>query len=67
MKDLAEALSRYMEKFGTEPVIIGMFWNTPDQLIKNINKAIERGVPYDEYRLLSAPQREAYDQGKLLF
>lgn len=67
MKELAESLSKYIEKFGTGPVIIGMFWNAPDQLKKNLDKAVSSGVPYDEYKLLTLPQREAFDAGKLLF
>jgi hypothetical protein len=36
-------------------------------LIDGIANAIDKGEPYDEYMMLSAEDRKAYDQGKLFF
>jgi len=57
----------HKNKFKKEPVIIGIFWNNREALIKGIESAIKTGKPYNEYNLLSAEEREAYEAGDLLF
>jgi hypothetical protein len=64
MEDL---IKEHLDKFGVEPKVIGMFWSEPDLLIDGIANAIDKGEPYDEYMMLSAEDRKAYDQGKLFF
>lgn len=64
MKDL---IKKYFEKFDKEPYIIGMFWNNQEQLILNIEKAIEDNKPYNEYELLSDEEKKAFDNGELVF
>lgn len=67
MKKIREIEQKYIEKFGKEPNIIGMFWNDPQQLEDNLQKAIETNTPYDEYELLSDEEKIAFDRGELLF
>ena len=64
MNDLVK---KYFEKFNKEPYIIGMFWNNQQQLIQNIENAIETNKPYNEYDLLSDEEKKAFDKGELLF
>ena len=61
------SIKEHKEYFGKEPKIIGIFWNDPEALSDNIEKAIEDNTPYDEYKLLSKEEQEAYDKGELLF
>lgn len=67
MNTYDNVISVYKEKFGTNPNIIGIFWDNPDTEIENIKKAIETNTPYNEYDLLSKEEQEAYDRGELLF
>lgn len=60
-------IKEHKNKFGIEPIIIGMFWNRPDIIISNILKAIETNKPYDEYEMLSDDEKKAFDNGDLLF
>ena len=60
-------IKEYIKAFNKEPNIIGMFWNNPEQLIINIEKAIETNTPYNEYELLSKEEQKAFDDGELLF
>lgn len=57
----------YIKRFNKEPYIIGMFWNNQEQLIQNLEKAIEDNKPYNEYELLSKEEQKAFDNGELLF
>ena len=57
----------YKEKFGVEPLIIGMYWNNTEQLVINLLEAIEDNKPYNEYNLLTKEERIAFNSGKLLF
>jgi hypothetical protein len=67
MNELQKAKQAHKEKFGKEPSIIGMWWSDPDRLIENIEKAVETGEEYDEYKLLSKEDQKLYDDGMLLF
>lgn len=58
---------KHKEKFGVYPIIIGIFLDDIDNLIKNIIKAIEDNKPYDEYKLLTKEEQKAFDDGSLLF
>lgn len=60
-------IKEHIDKFKKEPYIIGMFWNNQEQLILNIEKAIEDNKPYNEYDLLSDEEKKAFDNGELLF
>lgn len=64
---MEELIRIYNNKFKREPNIIGMFWNDQQQLIDNIEKAIETNKPYDEYKLLTKEEQKAFDNGNLLF
>ena len=57
----------HKEKFGVEPLIIGMYWNNTEQLVINLLEAIEDNKPYNEYNLLTKEERIAFNSGKLLF
>ena len=61
------SIKDHIEAFGIEPNIIGMFWNDEVALSDNIDQAIEDGIPYDEYKLLTKEEQEAFDNGDLLF
>lgn len=60
-------IKEHKKKFNKEPNIIGMFWNSPEQLIDNILKSIEDNKPYNEYELLTKEEQKAFDNGDLLF
>lgn len=60
-------ISEYIEAFNEEPYMIGMFWNNQEQLIQNLEKAIETNKSYNEHELLSKEEQKAFDNGELLF
>jgi hypothetical protein len=60
-------INEHIKAFNKEPYIIGMFWNNQEQLVLNIEKAIETNKPYNEYELLSKEEQKAFDNGELLF
>lgn len=63
-----ESLTKEHEKkFKKEPYIIGMFWNDQEQLLINIELAIETNKPYDERDLLSKEELKAFENGELVF
>lgn len=62
-----DAIKEHVEKFGVEPVVIGLFWDNPEKVLDGIYDAIDEGTPYDEHNLLTEEEREAYDAGELLF
>ena len=57
----------HIEKFRVEPNIIGIYWDNPELLEKEILNAIETNKPYNEYELLSKEEQKAFDNGELLF
>ena len=67
MNELAEIMQSYIEKFGKEPVVIGMFWQDPDRLNQNLLDAVMTGKEYNEYELLSDEDKKDFDDGNLLF
>ena len=60
-------IKEHIEKFGVEPLVIGMYWNNQEYLYALIEKAIESNKPYNEYNLLSDEEKKAFDDGSLLF
>lgn len=64
---MREVIEKYVEKFGENPNIIGMFWNDQNKLIQNILNAIKTGKKYDELDLLSESELKDYKRGKLEF
>ena len=57
----------HKEKFGVEPVLIGIQWEDQEELFDKIEEAIENGKPFNEYDELTDEEKEAYDAGDLLF
>jgi len=57
----------HKKALGVKPVIIGMFWNRPDELSKGILKAIENDEPYNETKMLSEEDESLFNKGMLLF
>ena len=35
---MVEEIKKHKEKFGVEPIIIGMFWNSPDKVANDVLK-----------------------------
>jgi hypothetical protein len=66
MKEGNELMKEYLDKFGKEPNIIGMFRN-PAELDKNLRESIKKGEPYDEYKLLTKEEQKAWDAGDIDF
>lgn len=64
MEDL---VIEHKEKFGVEPVIIGLQWDDREELLDKIEEAIESGKPYSEYDELTDEEKKAYDAGELEF
>ncbi len=63
-----EALQKYRrlhrEKFGVDPVVIGLFWEAPGLFLKHLREAVESGHAYNELELLSDAELEDYRQGR---
>ena len=64
---MKQAIENYIEKFGENPNIIGLFWYDKNQIIENIKNAIKTGKKYDELDLLTDSQKKLYNSGKLFF
>ena len=64
---LSDLYKKHIEVFGVEPYVIGMFWSDQEAIINGISEALENGVPYNEYLMLSVEERIAFDKGLLLF
>ena len=60
-------IKKYNDIFGKNPKIMGLFWNNPERLKENIEKAIKDNKPYNEYELLSKEEQKAFDNRELLF
>ena len=57
----------HKDKLKKDPVIIGMFWENPNILEKNLLDAIKNNTPYNEYEMLSDEEKKSFDAGRLLF
>ena len=64
--ELNPVLIKHIEKFGVEPECIGKI-QTVEEFNEKIKEAIEKGVPYNEYEMLSDELKEIYDKGLLFF
>ena len=62
-----ELKEEHKKKFGVYPVEIGINWKTPEVVFIGILDAIEKGVPYDEYEMLSDEDKVMFDDGRLFF
>jgi hypothetical protein len=62
---LSAEIERHEQEFGVEPIIIGLFWDDPDKIQKNIIDAIEKGKPYNEEEMLDDDDLEAFEEGNL--
>jgi 3-oxoacyl-[acyl-carrier-protein] synthase III len=58
-------IKEHKQKFGVNPVIIGLFWDNPNQVEKNIIEAIEKGEPYNEEKLITDDELESLEDGEL--
>lgn len=68
MEDVLEvAIQDHIQRFGTDPIILGRYWMDREKTADLIFKAIEDGKPYDEYKSMSKEMREAWDKGELSF
>ena len=65
-----DPLNKYIEahirKFGKEPNFIGMVRFGDKDMIKALNDSLIKGIPYDEYEMLNAEEKKAYDEGVLI-
>jgi hypothetical protein len=64
MEDL---IKEHKKLFGVEPVVIGLFFDDMRELFDGIAQAINKGIPYNEYDLLTPEEREAFEKGDLRF
>lgn len=60
-------IKKHRKIFGIEPNFIGMFWQDPEKEFNSLFDAIEKGIPYDEYKMLSKDEQKAFDKGQLFF
>ena len=60
-------IKEHIQKFGVEPIIIGVYWDDLEKLAFNIYNAIVENKAYDEYELLSEEDKPLFKQGKLFF
>lgn len=57
----------HKEKYGLEPNVIGLLWKDQDKQIELLIEAVEGNKPYDEYKMLSKENQEAFDKNQLRF
>ncbi|MDX8382712.1 MAG: hypothetical protein R8M45_01445 [Ghiorsea sp.] len=60
-------VTRHREAFNVPPIIIGMFWNNQSKIIRLVDEAIKKGVPYNEENFLSKDDLVTYRNGGLFF
>lgn len=65
--DNPKYIQDYIDKFGEEPFVIGIYWNDQKTLEENIKNATKSGKKYNELDLLTEKQKESYLKGDLLF
>jgi DNA repair photolyase len=59
-----ELFEVHKQIFGVEPVVIGLNWDSVEELIV---KAIEDNLPYDETKLLTPEELKMFNAGNLVF
>lgn len=64
---MEELMIEYKEKFKSEPLIIGMFFDNPRELYKNLLMSIRDNKPYNEEDLLSDEKLKSLKEGTLVF
>jgi len=57
----------HKDKFGVEPIIIGINFNDADAVANGIFQAIQTNTPYNEYHLLTKEEQKSFDNGELVF
>jgi len=57
----------HFEKFGVDPVEIGLYWRFVERLIIKIEDAIDDNKPYNEYEELTRRQKEDFLDASLMF
>jgi len=67
MTEYQKLLKEHKEVTGKDAVIIGLFWETPEKVIKGLKSSIKRNDPYNEYNMLTEVQKKLYDAGDLVF
>lgn len=65
--DQPKYIKDYIDKFGEEPITIGIFWNNEIQYKKNIENAIKTSKKYNELDLLTDSEKKLYNKGELFF
>jgi hypothetical protein len=60
-------IKKHKKMFGVEPKFIVMFWQDTEKEFNSLFDAIEKGIPYDEYKMLTKSEQEAFDKGELIF
>ena len=60
-------VEKHIEKFGVEPVVIGIRWEEPDLIEKMVYQAIAEGKPYNEEDELTSEELKAFKDGRLFF
>jgi len=62
-----ELYKMHFEKFGVEPIVIGINFKTPLKIVDGIAKALLENKPYNEEELLSPKELEQYKKNKISF
>ena len=57
----------HTKKYGIEPNVIGYLWFNMNKHFDLLVKAVEGDKPYDEYKMLTKSEQEAFDKGELIF
>ena len=57
----------HKDKYGVEPNVIGYLWSDMDKQFDLLVKAVEGDEPYDEYKMMSKEEQEAFDRDELVF
>lgn len=65
--EIAKLILQHEDKLGVKPIIIGIFWNNQDELIKMLKKSIANKEKYDEFELLTPAQKREFLMGELFF
>lgn len=64
MEDL---IDEHFKMFSKYPYILGIYWNSRDTLEYKIKQSISDKKPYNEYDSLSGQDKQAFNDGLLLF
>jgi hypothetical protein len=67
MKELQKYRQLHRDKFGVDPVVIGLFWEAPGLFLKHLREAVENNHVYNELDFLSEDELQDYRMGRLYF